>query len=100
VRLELLYSARNSSEFRAIAEELDALHTMPIGEGEWRRALDVYEALAAQGGAHQRQVKHMDLLIASAAESADVPVLHCDADFDRIAKITGQRTEWALPARS
>ena len=100
VRLELLYSARNISEFREITHELDALQTMPIGETEWRRALDVYEALAARGGAHQRQVKHLDLLIAAAAESADVPVLHCDADFDRIAKVTGQPTRWALPGRA
>ena len=41
-----------------------------------------------------------DLLIAAAAESAGVPVLHCDADFDRIAAITGQPTRWALPGRS
>ncbi len=100
VRLELLYSARNISEFREITKELDALHSMPIGQVEWRRALEVYQALAAKGGAHQRQVKHMDLLIAAAAESAGVPVLHCDADFDRIAAITGQPTRWALPGRS
>ena len=73
---------------------------MPIGEAEWRRAIEVYEALAVKGGAHQRQVKHRDLLIAAAAESAGVPVLHCDADFDRIAAITGQPTRWALPGRS
>ncbi len=56
VRLELLYSARSISEFREITKELDALHSMPIGQAEWRRALEVYQALAVKGGAHQRQV--------------------------------------------
>lgn len=100
VRLELLYSARHVAEFRDVRRELDALHTFPIGAPEWTRALDVYEELAARGGSHQRQVKHMDLLIAAAAESAGVAVLHCDADYDRIADVTGQPTHWAMdPSR-
>lgn len=32
-----------------------------------------------------------DLLIAAAAEELDLIVLHYDADFDRIASVTGQR---------
>lgn len=95
VKLELLYSARNATEFRAIRSRLDALIAYPVGRGEWARALDVYERLAEQGGNHHRQVKHMDLLVAAAAESAGVPVLHCDEDFDRIAKVTRQPTRWA-----
>ena len=94
VRLELLYSARNADEFRTIRSRLDALIACPIGAPEWTRALDVYERLAEQGGAHQRQVKHMDLLVAAAAESAGVPVLHCDEDFDRIAAVTRQPARW------
>jgi len=43
----------------------------------------------------QRSVKHMDLLIAAAAEGADAGVLHMDEDFERIASITGQPTRWA-----
>jgi predicted nucleic acid-binding protein len=38
------------------------------------------------------------LLIAAAAEQADLIVLHYDADFDLIAKATGQRCEWVVPA--
>jgi hypothetical protein len=41
-----------------------------------------------------------ELLIAAAAEARDLIVLHYDADFDRIAAVTGQRCEWILPAGS
>lgn len=51
----------------------------------------VYEQLSARGRAHQPCVKHPDLLVAAAAEAADVAVLHYDEDFDRTATITGSR---------
>jgi predicted nuclease of predicted toxin-antitoxin system len=35
---------------------------------------------------------------AAAAEAADLVVLHYDADFDLIAAVTGQPTEWVVPA--
>jgi predicted nucleic acid-binding protein len=94
VKLELLYSARNRHELDALAAELDALPDCPVEKPQWRRALEVYAALAAQGGAHQRQVKHADLLIAAAAESAGVEVLHYDEDYERIAAVTGQPHRW------
>jgi predicted nucleic acid-binding protein len=34
------------------------------------------------------------LIIAAAAELHGATVLHYDADYDRIAAITGQPTEW------
>jgi predicted nucleic acid-binding protein len=94
VRLELLHSARNATEFGELMEELGALPECAIGEAEWKRALWVYEALANQGGAHQRSVKHADLLIAAAAEGTDIPILHYDEDYERIAAITGQPHRW------
>lgn len=94
VRMELLYSARNSGEFADLREELGALPDCPIGKEQWQRALWVYEKLSAKGGPHQRSVKHADLLIAAAAEAAGVAVLHYDEDYDRIAAITGQPTRW------
>jgi predicted nucleic acid-binding protein len=62
--------------------------------------LDVYETLAHQGGMHHRRVKHVDLLIAAAAESAGMALLHYDADFETIAAITGQPTRWIAPRGS
>lgn len=94
VRLELLYSTRNEAEFRELAEDLQALVDCPIGEAVWKRALWVYGELARAGGAHQRAVKHPDLLIAAAAEEAELAVLHYDEDFERIAAITRQPHRW------
>lgn len=100
VRIELLYSARNATESTSLREELDALPNCPIGDVEWDRALEVYEALARQGGLHHRAVRHPDLLIAAAAEAAGLPVLHYDEDYDRIAGITGQGVRWLAPRGS
>jgi predicted nucleic acid-binding protein len=100
VRLELLYSARIGAEFGTLRDDLTALVDCPIGPEEWRRAIDVYEELAHSGGAHHRSVKHTDLLIAAAAESAGVGVVHYDADYERIAAVTGQPHRWLAPAGS
>jgi predicted nucleic acid-binding protein len=100
VRLELLYSARSAEEFAELREDLDALPDVLIGPADWRRAIDVYELLASKGGAHQRSVKHPDLLIAAAAERAEVPVLHYDEDYERIAEVTGQPQRRLMVSRS
>jgi hypothetical protein len=97
VKLELLYSARNADEFADLRADLSSLPEFPIGEADWKRALEVYEQLAQQGDMHHRLVKHPDLLIAAAAETADIPVLHYDEDYDRIAAITGQSARWLAP---
>ena len=94
VAFELLYGTRNAREFSETRTQLDLLAQCPIGPYEWRRALDVYETLAHQGGMHHRRVKRPDLLIAAAAESAGMTLLHYDADFEAIAALTGQPTRW------
>jgi predicted nucleic acid-binding protein len=97
VTLELLRSARNGREFDERRVEMAELPQCPIAAAEWSRAIDVYRELAHQGGAHQRSVGHADLLIAAAAETAGVELLHYDEDFERIAEITGQPTRWIAP---
>jgi predicted nucleic acid-binding protein len=62
-----------------------------------RRAKQVQRLLAAK---HPRGRNVPDLLIAAAAELESLIVLHYDADFDRIAAVTGQRSEWVVPAGS
>ncbi len=100
VRLELLYSARNATEFTSLRMELDALPNCEIGVDQWQRALEVYERLARQGGLHHRAVRHPDLLIAAAAEASGIPVLAYDEDYERIAAITGQEIRWLAPRGS
>lgn len=100
VRLELLYSTRNATEFTRLRSELNALPNCPIDAAQWQRALEVYEQLAHQAGLHHRAVRHPDLLIAAAAEAAGIPVLHYDEDYDRIAAITRQEVHWLAPRGS
>jgi predicted nucleic acid-binding protein len=100
VRLELLYSARSASEFKALSGDLEALPDCPIGKQQWSRALGVYAQLAGKAGLHHRAVKHADLLIAAAAEAVGIAVVHYDADYDLIAQVTGQRIRWLAPRGS
>jgi hypothetical protein len=100
VKLEVLHAARNAAEVATRRSELDALPQCLIGPDEWERALDVCEALAQQGGAHHRRVKHADLLIAAAAEAAGVGLLHYDEDYDAIVEVTGQPARWLAPRGS
>ena len=94
VRLELLHGAPSIADFRVTRADLAHLPNCPISAQLWSRALDVYEALAAEGRKRQRSIKHPNLLVAAAAEAAGMAVLHYDEDFDRIAVITGQPTRW------
>lgn len=94
VRLEILWSARSAADYDALAEELAALAPIETTPASWQRALDVQRQLAHAGGLHHRSVKIADLVIAASAEAAGAPVWHYDADFDRIAEITGQPVEW------
>ena len=56
------------------------------------------EALALRG--QHRAVGLPDLLIAAVAERAQVTVLHYDADYDLVAAVTGQSTQWVIPRAS
>jgi predicted nucleic acid-binding protein len=100
VRLEILWSARSAKDYEALAEELTALRSIAIGASSFERALDVQRSLASVGGLHHRSVKIADLIIAAAAEAAGATVLHYDADFDRISKVTGQPVTWIAPRGS
>lgn len=94
MRLEVLYSARSARDLRAIALELDGLRQVPCGERAFARAEEVQRRLGESAALHHRSVKLVDLLIAAAAEEHEAIVLHYDEDYDRIAAITGQPTEW------
>ncbi len=93
-RLEILYSARSAADYDRLAHRLSSLRELCCGSDQFRRALEVQRSLAQRGGLHHRSVAIADLLIAASAEAGDAIVWHYDEDFDRIAEITGQPTEW------
>jgi predicted nucleic acid-binding protein len=98
VDLELLYSARDRATYRATAEALRGMPRVAVDDAIVERALEVQGMLAERS--QHRAVPLPDLLVAACAESAGLAVLHYDADFDRIAKFTGQRVQWIVPRGS
>ncbi|MGH3560861.1 MAG: PIN domain nuclease [Mycobacterium sp.] len=97
--LEFGVSARSREDHRALGiSRRDALEYLTTPDTVWERAWEVQEELTEKG--LHRSVKVPDLIIAAIAEHHRVCVMHYDRDFDRIAAITGQTVEWAVPAGS
>jgi hypothetical protein len=97
IDLEVLYSARNRSEYLEMAAERCRLPSVEINSRVTARSLAVQGQLARKG---RHRLPIPDLLIAAAAEVNNLVLLHYDADFDRIAAVTGQETEWVVPKGS
>ncbi|MGH9154211.1 MAG: PIN domain nuclease [Acidimicrobiales bacterium] len=98
VDLELLYSAPDPATYAELAEALRAMPRVPVTDAAVDRAIEVQGGLAARSV--HRSVPLPDLLIAACAESAGLTVLHYDADYDRIASVTGQPVQWVVPRGS
>lgn len=98
VDLEVLYSASSPSNYRATAESLRGMPRIAVDESAIERALEVQAKLADRS--QHRAVPLPDLLVAACAERGGLAVLHYDADFERIAKLTGQRVQWIVPRGS
>ncbi len=93
--LEIGYSARNAREWDRLTGALDTFTLIATDAAHVRRARHVQRLLASRG---QKGRKIPDLLVAAAAEDADLTVLHYDTDFELIARATGQRCEWVMRA--
>jgi hypothetical protein len=100
LRLEILFTARSAPDYENLALELLGLVQLDCGAAQFERALDVQAQLARRGGLHHRSVKIADLVIAACAEASDAVIWHYDKDFDRIAEITGQPSDWVAPRGS
>lgn len=95
--LEVGYGSRNAREWDQDMEDLSIFPLVETTSSHLQRARQVQRMLAARS---QRGRKVPDLLIAAAAEEAKLTILHYDADFDLIAKATGQPCRWVVPAGS
>jgi predicted nucleic acid-binding protein len=96
--LEILFSARSGVELAHFRRQREAFEYFTLTDEIARRAVEV-QGLLAQRGQH-RSVSIPDLLVAATAERFGLTVLHYDRDYERIAGITGQPTEWIVPART
>ena len=96
--LEVGFSARSAAERETLihgppVELMPIEYITPAVEN---RAVDVQGLLAEVG--HHRAPSVPDLLLAAAAEHANLTLLHVDKDFELIAGVTGQPVErLALP---
>jgi predicted nucleic acid-binding protein len=99
IELEVLYSTRSPGDLvRTRANRLRAFPLVPMLQLDFDRGVEVMEELARRG--LHRAVGLPDLLIAALAERARLTVLHYDADYDLVAAVTGQPTEWVVPRGS
>ena len=95
IDLEVLYSTRNASDHaRTRRRRSLAYRRVELTEAMFQRAIEVQGLLALRG---RHRVAIPDLIIAAAAEHAGMVLVHYDADFDRIAAVTGQAMEWVVP---
>jgi predicted nucleic acid-binding protein len=98
VDLEVLYSTRNGEDHeKTLARRRLAFATVSLTNEVFDRAIEVQGLLARKG---QHRLPIPDLIVAAAAEIAGLVVLHYDADFDRIAGVTGQAVEWVVTRAS
>ncbi|MFD9395818.1 PIN domain nuclease [Streptomyces sp. NPDC060000] len=94
VDLEILYSTRNGADHARVRMLREGFDWLPCTDEIGIRAVQVQGLLAAKG--QHRRTSVADLLIAAVAERHGVTLLHYDADFEGIAEITGQATEWVV----
>lgn len=95
VDLEVLFSARNHQDHQTIRARRDlAYERVPLTQEIFDRAVQVQGELARRG---RHRLPIPDLIVAAAAESAGLVVLHYDEHFEHIAAVTKQPTEWVVP---
>jgi predicted nucleic acid-binding protein len=96
---EVLYSARGPGEYEKWRTSRATDYAdIPLSPSIGARVLEVQRQLARTG--RHRAVGVADLLIAACAEAVGAVVVHYDADYDVVAEVTGQPTQWVVPRGS
>ncbi|MBO0871071.1 MAG: PIN domain nuclease [Micromonosporaceae bacterium] len=92
--MEYLNSAPDPKAYEILWQALHGHRWIDVSREAMDRALDVHRELAR--ASQHRNFRLPDLIIAATAELDGATVLHYDTDFDRIAMVTGQATEWVV----
>lgn len=95
VALELIRLAPNEARARGTAARLAALHRLAMPADAWSDARALQLALSGNGD--HRRVPPIGLLIATVALAADVPLVHYDRDYVRIAGVSALDHRWLVP---
>jgi predicted nucleic acid-binding protein len=96
VEYEVLYSVRDRADLERVHDMLSGFAWLPTPDEVWDRVNHLQIALIHAG--KQPALSLPDLVIAATAERHGATVLHYDGDYDMIAAITGQPTQWVVPA--
>lgn len=94
VALEYLNNAPDPKGYATLWAALHEQRWMDVTAPAMDRAMEVHRRLSVKS--QHRNFSLPDLIIAATAEMHDATVLHYDEDYDRIAEITGQPTEWVV----
>ncbi|MBF6133860.1 PIN domain nuclease [Nocardia otitidiscaviarum] len=99
VELELLFSATSLAD-RLRKKELlaDLFGWVVVPDDVWPRAHRLQQSLTESG--EHRSAGVVDLLVSVTAADHGLTLLHYDRDFDTVAKLTGQATQWISPPGS
>jgi len=92
--LEVGFSAQSGTDWDRLMAALATFQPVELEPRHFARAKQVQRLLADRG---LKGRKIPDLLVAAAGEATSRTVLHYDADFDHIAGVTAQLTEWVVP---
>jgi predicted nucleic acid-binding protein len=95
VALELIRLTPNESRARDVAALLDSFESIAMGAGLWKRVRELQLSLSADS--EHRRVPPADLLLGAVAEQADVPLVHYDRDYERLARVSALRQLWFVP---
>lgn len=90
--LECLNNAVDPKSYEILWDVLHGHRWLDVTTQVMDRAMEVHRMLAATS--QHRNFRLPDLIIAATAELHGAAVLHYDADYDRIAGVTRQPTEW------
>lgn len=97
--LEMIRSVRSRADEDAIRETLETMFGWePMPEQVFARAREVQRKLVSSG--QHRAPGPVDLLLSATAELSGLSVLHYDADFESVARVTGQPSRWLAPRGS
>jgi len=95
IEFELGWATRTGVELDQVRADRNAGYEwLATHDEDWRRALDVQAALWRSSLV--RAVGFPYLLVAAVAERERVTLLHYDSDYDLIAGVTKQQTQWVV----
>jgi predicted nucleic acid-binding protein len=89
VLTEILQGLRTAADVRRVEQRLALFEVLRLSDlDDFRRAAALYRSARRRGMTIRRT---LDCLIASVCIREDVPLLHADADFDRLAQCSALR---------